>query len=97
MPNPATKVAMQQLAGTEARSFWGWNQIYTMVTKKPGPDPFQLLPPKPDGKPWKRKAIKKYNLTSRPMVGFSDPAAERHAQLLGVESLLPANDGQARA
>ena len=63
MPNPATKVAMQQLAGTEARSFWGWNQIYTMVTKKPGPDPFQLLPPKPDGKPWKRKAIKKYNLT----------------------------------
>ena len=63
MPNPATKVAMQQLAGTEARSFWGWNQIYTMVTEKPGPDPFQLLPPKPDGKPWKRKAIKKYNLT----------------------------------
>ena len=63
MPNPATKVARQRLAGTEARSFWGWNQIYTMVTEKPGPDPFQTLPPKPDGKAWKRKGIKRYSLT----------------------------------
>ena len=63
MPNPATKVAMQRLAGTEARSFWGWNHTYTMVTEKLGPDPFQFLPPKPDGRPWKLKASKKYSLT----------------------------------
>ena len=63
LANPATKGAMRQLAGSQPRGFWGWNHIYTMVTRKPGPDPFWLLPPRQDGRAWKRKAIKNYSLT----------------------------------
>ena len=61
--NPATKQAMRDLAGTETRSFWGWNQIYQVVSGKVGPDPVALLPPRRDGRAWKRNTIKNYRLT----------------------------------
>ena len=63
LANPATKGAMRQLAGSQPRSFWGWNHIYTMVTDQLGPDPFWSLPPRQDGRAWKQKAIKNYSLT----------------------------------